>query len=219
MKALKLIFGLFIILGMVLAIQPVNTWTSGPQQKITYTATTFTTEGGNVTELNLSQNVSTEKWAGIWGNVSGNIVLSDGTHNFYSWTWTSTNGGVVCAQPSATADFDWSSVAATTAAEVDTAFSFTGSQVDSAANTLTESCTITVAGTTIAGAAAVTASNFQTCALEDAGTPTKSDLALCTNITANTNLFNSLTGDYALLLPTNEQAGQTETYVMWLELR
>ena len=218
MKALKLIFGLLLVFSISLAIQPVADWTSGPQQKISYTATPFITEGGNVTELNLSANISTEKWAGLWGNISGQIMLSDGSNTFYSWSWTSANGGVVCAQPSATADFDWTSAAAATAGDVDNAFSFATGDTDSATSTLTQSCSITISGSTVSGAAAQTASGFQTCALKDTGTPTKGDLSFCTDISSGTTLFNSKTGDYALLLPTNENAGQTETYVFWLEL-
>ena len=34
---------------------------------------TVTTEGGNVTPVNLSAYQVTTKWAGFWGNVSGDI--------------------------------------------------------------------------------------------------------------------------------------------------
>ena len=218
---IKNLIGLLLILGFVLAIQPAESWTSGPQNKFTPANNqALTTEGGNVTELNISQDISTEKWAGLWGNLSGNILLSDGTSNFYIWTWSPSNGGVVCAQPSSTANFDWSAAAATTAGEVDAAFSFTTTDTDSATNTLTETCSLTISGTSITGAPAVTASGFQTCSLEDTSTlPTKSDLAFCTSITTGTTLFNGGTGDYALMIPTTESAGSTETYVFWLELQ
>ena len=220
MRGLKVFIALLVVFGFVLAIQPVQTWTSGPQEKISYTATSFVTEGGNVTELNMTQNISTEKWAGLYGQLSGYIVLSDGSNNFYEWTWTPADGGIVCAQPSATADFDWTSAATTTAGEVDTAFSFATGDTDSATSTFTGSCTsLTISGNDLSGGPAVTVDSWQTCVLEDAATPTKSDLAFCTTILNDQTLYDGTsTGDYQLLIPTNENSGQTETYVFWLEL-
>ncbi len=214
----KLLLAFVLVVTVSLAIQPVHNWTNGSQYKYSPgSATAFTTEGGNVTEVNISQNISTEKWAGIWGNITGNILLGDGTSVFYSWAWSASSGGIICAQPGTSADFDWTSMATTTAGDVDNAFSFNTADVDSATNTLTAACSVTVSGNTV-NSVGVTASGFTTCAIEDTATPTTTDLAFCTDISTGTTIFNGQTADYALMLPTNEQAGQAQDYVFWLEL-
>ncbi len=214
----KLLLAFVLVATVSLAIQPVSTYTDAAQYKYSPgSATAFTTEGGNVTNVNISQDVSTEKWAGIWGNITGTVRLSDGTSNFYTWSWTPSSGGTVCAQPGTSADFDWTSMATTTAGDVDNAFSFNTADVDSATNTLTAACSVTVSGNTV-NSVGVTASGFTTCAIEDTGTPTTTDLAFCTDISTGTTIFNGQTADYALMLPTNEQAGQVQDYVFWLEL-
>ncbi len=215
---------LIIVVGLALmvvgnAIQPVNSWTSGPQQKYTPTATPLVTEGGNVTEVNITQNISTEKWAAIWGNITGNIVLGTQTNVFYSWTWSPANGGTICAQPGSVGNFDFTAITAATGGEVDNAFSFPTTDVDSATNTLTNACSVTIGSTTYNSNAGVTASGFTTCAFKDAATPAKTDLSFCTTVAQGTTLFNSLTGDYALMIPTSPTLGATESYVLWLELK
>ena len=85
MKKFGILLGLLFVMGVSLAIQPAEGWIDGAQSKYVPSANAnVTTEGGNVTPLNLFGNVSTEKWAGYWGNVSGNIVLSPGTDMFYT---------------------------------------------------------------------------------------------------------------------------------------
>lgn len=50
---------------------------------------------GNVTELTIDGNTITQAWQGYYGNVSGAIVLNDGSSNvFYNWTSLSADGEV-----------------------------------------------------------------------------------------------------------------------------
>jgi len=209
-----------ILIGLVFAIQPAESWTVGGTGKYTQQFhANVTTEGGNVTNVDLSSNISTEKWAGYWGNISGEVVLSPGTNLFYTWAWTSANGGEVCAV-AAQSGFSWSTVQATAAVAIDNIWGFSG--VDNAANTLNDaSCNVFVAGNPIVGSTGsfTGVGGFETCAVADgAGPVAKSDIAFCANITQNGALFNGQPGDYELLAATNETAGGFETHYFWLEL-
>ncbi|MGB9719574.1 MAG: hypothetical protein ACPL06_03200 [Candidatus Anstonellales archaeon] len=219
----KAFFVLLVFAGVLLAIQPAEQWVVGQTGKYTQVASAnYTTEGGNVTNINLTGNISTEKWAGFWGNVSGRIVLAPGAGQpmFFTWAWNSTNGGEVCAI-AGPSGFDWSGLQTVAASEIDTVWGFAGGDTDSAANTLMSSCNVDVAGIPVSGSAGnfTGVGGFETCAVADQAIPAvKTDIAFCVNITQGGNLFNGLTGDYELLAPTNETAGQYETYYFWLEL-
>lgn len=182
----------------------------------------YTTVGGNVTNLDLSSNISTEKWAGYWGNVTGRIVLapSDTSPLLYSWAWDSTDGGEVCAIGAATG-FNWATLQTPDDADIDNAFGLQSGDTDDTNSTLATSCSLDVAGQTPTGIGNLTGvGGFETCAVSDGGTA-RSNYAFCTNITGVGSagaLFNGQTGDYELIVPTNETAGATETYFFWLEL-
>lgn len=220
MKYLNHVFALLLLAGLAFAIQPAESWTVGAIGKYSQVgAASVTTEGGNVTQLDLGSNISTEKWAGYWGNVTGLIVLAPNNADmFYTWAWASTDGGEVCAIAAA-AGFDWTAVTGIAEGTVDTIWSFAAAETDSATNTLTEVCTIDVAGTTVAtGSGVTTNGGLQTCALGDGDDAAKSDVAFCVNITSGTALFNAVTGDYELITATSETAGTFETHYFWLEL-
>jgi len=223
MNGKKTLMALLAFFGILLAIQPAEEWVVGQTGKYTQVShANVTTEGGNVTNLNLSGNISTEKWAGFWGNVSGRIVLAPGINQpmFFTWTWNSSRGGEVCAIAAASG-FDWSGVQLVPASKIDSIWGFTGTDTDSAVNTLKSTCSVDVAGIPVSGSAGnfTGVGGFETCAIADQSAPgAKSDVAFCVNITQNGNLFNGLTGDYELIAPTNETAGQFETYYFWLEL-
>ena len=215
------IFAILLVIGFAFAIQPVGNWTLGFTGHYTPNATgNFTTSGGNVSNINLSSNISTNKWTGFWGNVSGGILLSPGAGlgNLYSWTWSPTNGGEVCAVASPYG-FNWANIASVAASAIDTAWSF-GAASDNATNTLTSTCSITVGGVSITGTAANTTGlgNFRTCAVDDGTTTTKGNFAFCVDINSSGTLFNNQSGNYELMAPTNKTTGSTETYSFWMEL-
>ena len=211
---------LLAVSGLAFAIQPAQGWTVVSTGKFAPSVNaSVTTEGGNVTNLNLAGNVSTEKWAGYWGNVTGQIVLAPNAANmFYTWAWTPADGGDVCAVLDN--GFNWAGLSAATVAQLDSAWNFAVGDTDSATSTFTNAaCTLNVAGSTVSTARALTlgGGNFYTCAARDGGTA-KGDMAFCVGIQNNAALFNGGTGDYQLLTATNETAGQTENYNFWLEL-
>ena len=96
LKMNKTIWALaFVVLcsGMTFAIANAtvtNDSQSGWRQ--TQAAQYVVTEGGNVSGVNLDMNDTTWKWAGAFGNVSGNLVLGQATDTqyLYNWTWTET---------------------------------------------------------------------------------------------------------------------------------
>ncbi|MEM5826005.1 MAG: hypothetical protein QW480_00330 [Candidatus Aenigmatarchaeota archaeon] len=54
------------------------------------------TQGGNLTYVNVSAYQITGKWAGFYGNISGDIRLADSSNNiFYKWTISDPTGSVV----------------------------------------------------------------------------------------------------------------------------
>ncbi|MEM3364589.1 MAG: hypothetical protein QXS93_03725 [Candidatus Micrarchaeia archaeon] len=224
MKKVHIILALILMLGIGLlaAIQPANGWnviSTGRYATPTVQAN-HTTQGGNVTNMDLSQNRSTTKWAGYWGNVSGIIFLSPATAVFYKWVWAPANGGVVCAV-AAPSGFDWSGVQSVVASAIDTIWNF-GTATDNAANTLTQAtCNVNIGGTSVTSIGNRTGvGGFETCAVADNAAPAaKSDLAFCVNVSGAGNLFNGQTGNYELLVPTNKTIGATETYYFWMEMR
>jgi len=219
----KILLALLLVGSLAFAIQPAEGWNVGSIGKYSPTGNAnVTTEGGNVTNLNLSGNISTEKWAGYWGNVTGRILLTPGPASqlFYSWAWDSSRGGEVCAI-AASSGFDWSALQSTTAAYVDSIWGF-GAATDNATNTYTaNTCDLTIAGIAVTNTAGNTTGvgGFESCVVADQAAPAaKQDLAFCVKIDQNGNLFNGQTGDYELLAPTNMTAGAYETHYFWLEL-
>jgi len=185
-------------------------------------AQSVATEGGNISGVNVTGTMLTEKWASFYGNVTGTIVLTDsaGTNNVYSWSWTAADGGEVCL--SQDSSFPWASAETTTRAEIDTAFGFT-SGADQAADTYTDaSCSITineVAGATSStGTSLMGSSSFSNCILGDGTEAAEADFAFCTDIdNAGTN-WNNEAANYEVMVPTTQTAGATETYYFFVEL-
>ncbi len=101
---------LLLSMGTVYAAEPGEADISGVVQEGEYLMTstdTVTIEAGNVTRADVETNMSTYRWAGLYGNVSGQIVLGDDDENtLYSWT---AKGNLVYA--SSASSIAWSSLA------------------------------------------------------------------------------------------------------------
>jgi hypothetical protein len=218
------IMALVAFMGLAFAIQPVQNWTVLSTGMYSGTpAPGYVTQGGNVTNLNIASNISTTRWAGYWGNVAGNIVLSPATDIFYQWAWTSANGGKVCAI-AAPAGFDWTQVQAAAGSDVDTVWGF-GASTDNAVATLATPSSITIGSIAVnpTDCTNTGGSGYTTCVVGDKATGTltageKGDLAFCTAIDSTGTPFNGGAADYELLAPTNQTISQTETHYFWLEL-
>lgn len=184
------------------------------------THSNITTEGGNVSEVNLDIASSTLEWAGFMGNVTADLVLaqSGDTSFLYNWSWAG-GTGTVCA--STNSAFPWASVASATAADIATAWTDLATGVDSAANTFTIASGtqyVTVNGVDETGDAADTNGNYFTVVLGNGAVSVQDDLVFCVNMSSSTNYRNDSV-NYEMIVPTDYANGTTtETYFFYLEL-
>jgi hypothetical protein len=206
--------------GLILAIGGATPTLSHTTRWAGGTATSIGTEGGNITGVNVAVSELTDRWAEFNGNVTGTIVLGDGSANVFSWTWASTGGGEVCVSTNASYDFSVASNA--TANYVDTAWSFP-SAIDNATNTYTgNTCNLTFATASVTNTsyADITGSStFNSCAVKATTLSTKPYFAFCTAIQATgvgKNYANN-NANYELMVPTSYGAG-FETYYFYAEL-
>ena len=221
------VFAVFLF-GAAFAL-PLNTTTSvgatGNTTRITGPTGNATIEGGNVTEVNVSVNVSTEKWGAFYGNVTGGLVLaqSNTVRPVYKWVWDSGNG-TVCA--STGRNFAWSAVVATLAGDIDTAWGFLTGDIDSAANTFNETASYnfpgagTPTGTTV-GVNTLDSTDtptWLTFAVNDGATTTKNNFAFCVDYSASNTIWEGTTGGYQVMVATNQTANQFETYYFFVQL-
>ena len=177
-------------------------------------------QGGNVTAVNVSADVSTSKWQGYWGNITGSLQLGTGATIFYNWSGVQFQA--VYASPGSDVDFatitDLNTSANLTAKDTD--YGFTASDTDSINNTMSgNTCT---AGTIFTAAAGVTpynstggASSWTTCIGEDAG-GLLDDTLFGTNIVQNgADAFNGQTVQYQLMVPV---IAAGDSYYFFLEV-
>ena len=188
------------------------------------------TEGGNITQLNLTSELLTQKWAAYYGNLTGDISLRDTTgYTVFNWSWTIGDGAEVCA--STASSFNWTDLENATEAAVDANWSFAAGDVDSAANTFslyTED--FTIAGVTVNNVPSFTTGpetandDFETGVMGDGDNATKIDFVFCVNADAADCTgpggcsYNNRPVNYELMVPTNEAAGATETFYFYVEL-
>jgi len=225
-KILFVFLGLLLLgSGLVMAISnasvsgtPLDRWGGNAN------AGSITTEGGNITSANVAANTLTDRWAGFFGNVTGNIYLTDNSGNTtnYLFMWTASSPtGYVCV--SENNNFPFGSATNATAAGIDGAWSF-GAATDNATNTFTTStCDITfynpyVEITDTATAKNATNSAFETCAIDDGtSSPAETDFAFCTAINQSGKNYLNQSADYELIVPTTVGSA-TETYYFYAEL-
>lgn len=186
------------------------------------TSGNYTTEGGNITGVNISTNASTEKWAGFYGNTSADIRLSENNTALYMylWAWNSSNGGVVCLSTNGL--LSTFPAAGASGSDIDSAWGFTPADADSGANTYNGTgCSLQFGTETVSNASFVDTGNaggFQTCALKTVVSPAKSEMLFCVNITYNGPIYNGQAGDFEMMVPTPQAAGAFETYYFYLSL-
>ena len=182
----------------------------------------LTTEGGNVTGVDLAANESTDRWAGFYGNITGSILLAQSadTQVLYDWPWDSTDGGAVCAtlHPS----FTSANVTGASGADIDNAWYFPASATDSGTNTFNNSnCSIRFGPATVGDAYYADtglAGGFRTCAFKSEIIPYAYQMLFCVNITNNGTLFNGETGDYEMMVPTQYGPDVYDTYYFYVNL-
>lgn len=182
----------------------------------------WSTEGGNITELLVGESKLTDRWAGFYGNVSASIILRDNTSTEYLYIWSADPGNVsgeFCASTDSAYDFSTADVA--TAASIDTVWGFAGG-LDLAVNTFNDgTCNLTIDQdaknvTDTIRAQHDSSSTFSSCAIAQAGASTKDDFAFCTDaMTVGTN-FKGEAVNFEFMVATEE--GTPETYYFFMEL-
>jgi len=218
---------LFVLTGIVAANIPINvSVNAGGQERwpgYVGAAGSVTTEGGNVTEVNLTgTNVSTEKWAGFYGNISGGrIVLADSAgHQFYRWSSTISN--LWKAYASQDSSVTWSGITAggfgglpswlTDSGAADNIYKTLTSQAASATFADVVVTNVNYTLTYNSGGSGDTA--FPTYYL-DQSSGQFAESVWATNATAGTTGFNGKTWQYQLMVPVNRTA---LTYYFYLEV-
>jgi hypothetical protein len=166
----------------------------------------FDAEGGNVTNINLHSNTSTNRWQGISGNVSGNLVLGRGSDIFFDFG----NAPFDLVIATTGNDIDWSLITNGSSEEVDNAWNFV-SGVDKAVNVFTQSSTIKG----INNVPSITLHEHFLCGvLFSPGSIIKNNFVFIGVINQSKVGFAGQTWDYQLMIP----ASGIETYNMYLSL-
>ncbi len=221
-KWIYALFGVLVMGGVVFAISGATVGTETERGRWSgNTSGSIVTEGGNVSGVNVTAGTLTSKWASFYGNVTGSIVLADSAAtNVYSWTWAAADGGEVCL--STDQSFDFASLAGSgTGANVDSTWSFTTTDADSATNTLTESCTVALddAASVTSNTGVTLDSGFQTCSVTDTASPAaEGDFAFCVDIDSAGTNYNGEAADFEVMVPTSDGSSDTETYYFFVEL-
>lgn len=195
--------------------------TVGDSERGPGTATTsITTEGGNITETNVTGNPITTRWGAFWGEVSGGIFLGDSSNNiFFEWAVNDPTGSTVYATNETVSDWGPANIVAATAdvmpsyLQEDAADNFT--------NTFNETGDFNSSSLDIANVPYIYLwqngsqyQNYSTFALK-----TSDDAALiwAGNVASNLVSFREAnTTDYQILVPTDDVG---LTYNFYLEFR
>jgi len=205
--------GLYLLAGnsVYAAIQGSNV-SMGPTGQLTETsAQGQNAEGGNVTLVNITAAVSTDKWQGFYGNVTGSLSLGYGSDSFYDFS------GAVPLYLYATenATFDFSIITAVNNSEVDTAWGYTtDSDNDQARDVFTtgkDIAGIQVNATQLLGTGPWFSGLFSNGANAD-----KESFAFGCNISnAGTAGFDGTDYHYQLMVPVD---ATTEVYYFFMEI-
>ena len=166
-------------------------------------------QGGNVTIINLTATVSTDKWQGYYGNVTGTLALGYGAFSFYDFS----GAAPITVFASQNQTFDFASLAATDSSNIDTDWGYnTATDNDQAVDVYTISNSIggvTVNSTLLNGGATRITGIFS-----DGNTGDKENYAFGANVT-NGAAFDGNNWDYQLMVPVNVT---TETYYFYVEI-
>lgn len=227
MRWLVLVLFGVILFGSAFAAEGPVDITPGSEGRYTTTplGENVTTEGGNVTDINLTTNASTEKWVGFYGNVTGNLLLSKGTGAaLYVWTWNPSSSGEVCVSLNDAWTY-WSALATPTPATMDTLFGFTtAADADTITKTLVTACsqTFTAAGTvTGKGNFTNNASNakvWETCAFSRGTEAAMEDYVFCVNMSTTETAAVGGYWMYQVMAPIQSTIDYFDQYFFYAEL-
>jgi len=175
--------------------------------------------GGNISLINLSTEMSTVRWVGLFGNVSGTINLGDSGNNvLYRWQ---AQGRYVFASISNA--IDWANLAPATVPNVLAVYPFLANGTDNYTTTFTNTGDIDseiigpIANIDYALTLNVSGDDFwETYALEDSD----ADIIFMGAVNATgAPAYNGLDVNYQMIIPENGVLNSIPTeYYLWVEL-
>lgn len=183
------------------------------------TGDTVSVEAGNVTRANVEGNASTYRWAGLFGNVTGSIVLGDATEKvLFEWTAA---GNLVFASQGAT--IDWPSLVDANEAAVTAAYTYLATGNSDAYDTTFVNGAENIGSniwTTLTSDFAYTRNNesvdtWKTYSLTDG-----SEMVFAGLVSENGRSYDNEIADFQMIIPEDGTAGDTtaQTYNLWIEL-
>ena len=207
--------------------------TSYAEDTFTPTNDSIDTTAGTIYQFNLSVVEKTYRWVGLWGNITGSIVLKGVGANDIFYQWSLSNGVTAGSMLYATTDptgVDPTNFVGTNSTylnQADTAYGYLTTVTDSITNTYDGAATfqspsmqnsITVNSTTLQS------STWTNYFIKDvAGNiASTNDIVWAVQINPDQPAYNGELADYELLIPENEEVGDGEgvvtTYYLWVEL-
>jgi len=228
---LMIVVGLFYA-GMtsVFGVQGATSIAAGETSRANFSddsTASLAVQSGNVTQLNITGTAISDHWAGFYGEVSGNMTLSNAAGDvFYEWEGLNAIAGEVFASTSGSVD--WSTIAcigATGIANLETALGIVPTDADRINQTYTVATHpgITVAGTALSACNTTNAyintgkdaTTFYQILLAD--TSGDGNPVFTTLINETTTGFDGVTHDFQLLVGEEDSAATTDLY-FYIEL-
>ncbi|MCX9010614.1 MAG: hypothetical protein OIN66_05760 [Candidatus Methanoperedens sp.] len=184
--------------------------------------------GGNITNIDFINTLTqTSKWQAYYGNVTGKIILGNSSSgSMFNWTVSTLSGAVYATQQSVMNFTAWDNLAARTGANIDSDFSFTAGNSDSATNTFTgDPAALIVNGKSINGGSNTGTRTYNlarsptwwTVALADSTAPSEGNYVFAGILSPAGEAFDGTQKDFQMIVPENEASG-TETYYFYVEL-
>lgn len=220
-KIMTIILTIFVgilLVGMVFAA-PSEADISGVSDLGTYTMTSADTASvlaGHVHTADVDSNMSTSRWAGLLGSVTGNIILGDGSNNEL-FSWAGSAGNLVYASTAAAPV--WASIADAAVGQMP-ALLTGGSDSDNYTSTF-------VGGSESIGSNLYSVSSDYATTLSSAASVWKTyslwdttDLIWAGKVVEDGTSYSGSTVDYQMILPEDGTAGDTAAtaYNLWVEL-
>ena len=213
-----LVVSLFLA-GVLFAVSGANLGTAAPTRwNALVTAQSITTQGGNLTSVNVNTTQLTSKWAEFSGNLTGVTVLGNTTNYVYAWT-NSLSTGSVCVSTNSSINVFTGLGNATNTSQIDTAFSTSGSP-DSANSTFNVGCPVatplinSINFTGFTAAKAQGSSSFWTCAANLTGNTTQGAYVFCTGYNSTGKNYLGTGANYEVIAP----SGNPTTYYFYAQL-
>lgn len=177
-----------------------------PETKTNTSAEFVPAQGGNITTVDISGETQTQRWQGFYGNVSGNLTLTDASGDrLFAWDLINVAGEVFA---SLNQTVDWTTISGVTDCHTDEEITGTGN--DRVNETYIRNTTVSfdVAGTTITDAcqtftyvsSSPQAKDFEAVILN---ATTANNTVYAARINSSTVSFDGGLNDYQLMVPAN----------------